>query len=174
VHPTRQRVRDILDENPEQTFQSIADRIGRTKERVRQIISAEGWTKTKPPSMSKGVEKTARLSLVCANPACGKTFLRLPGVENAKKRLRVSGPTCSKRCTANLATHYKGGPPRSPDGIAIDSLGVLESYLCVSACRFHSSFCYNHSQIHGASRKRTGHRYYGRHTDQGFVVTRIE
>lgn len=194
--PTTLRVKELLEINPTQTLASIAKQVGVTRERVRQIIQREHLTRSRPPPVDHGAcvdcgkrfprphkkntrKKNTRkkdtcnpcsvkrntLTLICS--VCDKPFTRRREHNRSKSRV-----FCSKVCQgAWLGTTH--GPKKTLDRIAVESLLNGATVMLTSECQWaEESSCRHHGTLRRVT-KRTGRRFTGRHTDLGFVATRI-
>jgi len=95
-------------ENPGRTLRELADPLGLSRERVRQVLDKAGVRTRAEPSRA-GAPHGARISIPCQNPGCSKTREVLPyEVKRAKY--------CGRRCSDAALKSARDGKTHCPRG----------------------------------------------------------
>lgn len=125
---TADRVRAMVAADPSRTLQSMADELGLSRERVRQICTAHGIQREKPPDKSPTCalcgypisygatycricwqterHHAPRLTFACEQ--CGEKFLRREAEVRSNAKKGILTRWCSKLCMRRWASRKYG------------------------------------------------------------------
>jgi RNase P subunit RPR2 len=158
---TTERVRAILDENPQQTLRMVAQQVGVTHQRVQQIVQKlgliQGVTPRRPhchkcgkpiqyrskSGMCRSCGKLPDYTFTCEQ--CGNEKTISGNDYNTRKRNPAGGPRfCDRQCFGQWAGKTYGVGPQRADRDALrdtllESLEVARNLILVSSAELYPS-----------------------------------